>query len=298
MEMSIRMIKSMTGFGKGRAAVGELSLTVEIKSVNHRYGDITIKAPRSMMALEGEIRKRVGERLKRGRIDVYISLETLAGGDNVPVLNRPLAEGYLRLFAEMEQDYDLQGGVSLSLLAAQRDVISLQETSPVEEEVRRCLDEALDKALDALERMRMAEGDATGRDMAARLDLLDELLEAARQRAPLVPQEWRIKLQERLARLETGFEVDPQRLAQEVALFADRCDISEELSRFKSHLEQFRGLFASEEPVGRQMDFLVQELNREANTMGSKSNDVELTRQVVAIKAELEKIREQVQNIE
>jgi uncharacterized protein (TIGR00255 family) len=292
------MIKSMTGFGKGQAASGELSLTVEIKSVNHRYGDITVKAPRSMMTLDGEIRKRVGERLKRGRIDVYVSLESLVGGDKVPVLNRPLAENYLRLFAEMEQNYDLQGGVSLALLAAQRDVISLQETDPAEEDVRRCLDESLDKALDALERMRMAEGDATGRDMAARLDLLEELLETARQRAPLVPQEWRIKLQERLARLETGFEVDPQRLAQEVALFADRCDISEELARFKSHLEQFRGLFSSEEPVGRQLDFLVQELNREANTMGSKSNDVELTRQVVAIKAELEKIREQVQNIE
>lgn len=292
------MIKSMTGFGKGQAATGELSLTVEIKSVNHRYGDIAVKASRSMTALEGEIRKRVAGRLKRGRIDVYISLESLADGDKVPVFNRLLAESYLRLFAEMEQEYDLQGGVSLSLLAAQRDVISLQETEPAEEKVRSCLDEALDKALDALERMRMAEGDATGRDMAARLDLLEELLEAARQRAPLVPQEWRIKLQERLARLETGFEVDPQRLAQEVALFADRCDISEELARFKSHLEQFRGLFASEEPVGRQMDFLVQELNREANTMGSKSNDVELTRQVVAIKAELEKIREQVQNIE
>jgi len=292
------MIKSMTGFGKGQAATGEISLTVEVKSVNHRYGDITVKAPRSMMALEGEIRKRVGERLKRGRIDVYISLESLAGGDKVPVFNRPLAESYLRLFAEMERSYDLQGGVTLSLLAAQKDVISLQETDPAEEKVRRCLDEALDKALDALERMRMAEGDATGRDIAARLDLLEELLEAARQRAPLVPQEWRIKLQERLARLETGFEVDPQRLAQEIALFADRCDISEELSRFKSHLEQFRELSTSEEPVGRQMDFLVQELNRETNTMGSKSNDVELTRQVVAIKAELEKIREQVQNIE
>jgi uncharacterized protein (TIGR00255 family) len=292
------MIKSMTGFGKGQTATSEISLTVEIKSVNHRYGDITIKAPRFLMALEGLIRKRVGDRLKRGRIDVYINLESLVAGDKVPVLNRPLAESYLRLFTEMQKDCQLQGGVTLSLLASQRDVVTLQETDPAEEEVRRCLDRSLDLALDALERMRMAEGEATGRDMAARLTLLEELLASAQERAPLVPLEWRSKLQERLARLENKLELDPQRLAQEVALFADRCDISEELARFKSHLDQFRELFAAEEPVGRQMDFLVQELNRETNTMGSKSNDMELTRQVVAIKVELEKIREQVQNIE
>jgi uncharacterized protein (TIGR00255 family) len=292
------MIKSMTGFGKGQASSGDITLTVEIKSVNHRYGDVTIKAPRILMAREGEIRKKVGERLKRGRIDVYINLDHGTAGARIPVLDRALADNYLQLFAQMQQDYHLTGGIPLSLLVSQRDVITLEETDLVEEEVHAVLDEALDRALDALEKMRLAEGEATGNDMVSRLDLLEEMLTGAQLRAPLIPREWQIRLQERLQKLENGFEVDPQRVAQEVALFADRCDISEELTRFKSHLLQFRSLLDSTEPVGRQMDFLVQELNRETNTMGSKSNDVELTRQVVALKSELEKVREQVQNIE
>ncbi|MEZ4598918.1 MAG: YicC/YloC family endoribonuclease [Syntrophotaleaceae bacterium] len=292
------MIKSMTGFGKGQASAGNVNLTVEVKSVNHRYGDITIKLPRSLMAAEGEIRKRVGERLKRGRIDVYVNLDQGASGGKVPVLDGTLAENYLRLFSRMQEEYGLQGGITLALLASQKDVISLQELDPDTEEVWASLDTALDLAVDAVEKMRRTEGEATGRDIVARLELLEDLLNGIEQRAPLIPREWQGKLKERLQKLENGFEIDPQRIAQEIALFADRCDISEEISRFKSHMEQFRALLTALEPVGRQLDFLVQELNREANTMGSKSNDVELTRHVVAVKAELEKIREQVQNVE
>lgn len=292
------MIKSMTGYGKGQVSRNDISLMVEVKSVNHRYGDITVKLPRTLMVLEGEVRKLVGARLKRGRIDVYINLEFASAADKVPVLNQVLAEKYLQLLEGMERSFELTGGVSVQLLAAQKDVITLQEAEPAVEDVRICLDSALEKALDAVEGMRLAEGKSTCEDMQERFATLENLLAGAALRAPVVPQEWRQKLQERLARLEKGFEFDPQRVAQEVALFADRCDISEELTRFKSHLQQFGSLFEVDEPVGRQMDFLLQELNREANTMGSKSSDVELTRQVVAIKAELEKIREQVQNIE
>ncbi len=292
------MIKSMTGYGKGQVSRNDISLVVEVKSVNHRYGDITVKLPRTLMVLEGEVRKLVGARLKRGRIDVYINLEFASAADKMPVLNQVLAEKYLQLLEGMERNFELTGGVSVHLLAAQKDVITLQEAEPAVEDVRICLDSALEKALDAVEGMRLAEGKATCEDMQERFATLESLLAGAALRAPVVPQEWRQKLQERLARLEKGFELDPQRVAQEVALFADRSDISEELTRFKSHLQQFGSLFEVDEPVGRQMDFLLQELNREANTMGSKSSDVELTRQVVAIKAELEKIREQVQNIE
>ena len=292
------MIKSMTGYGKGQATRNDISLTVEVKSVNHRYGDVTVKVPRTLMVLEGEVRKQVGARLKRGRIDVYINLEFASDADKVPVLNRTLAEKYLELLEGLERSFELSGGVTVQLLATQKDVIILKEAEPAVEDVRHCLETALDGALNTVESMRRAEGKATRQDMEKRFGTLEKLLADAAQRAPLIPQEWRLKLQERLARLENGFEFDPQRVAQEVALFADRCDISEELTRFKSHLQQFASLFDVDEPVGRQMDFLVQELNREANTMGSKSNDVELTRLVVAIKAELEKIREQVQNIE
>jgi uncharacterized protein (TIGR00255 family) len=292
------MIKSMTGYGKGRTAVGDIALTVEVKSVNHRYGDVSVKLPRFLLGLEGEIKKRVSARLKRGKIDVFINVEGASSSILRPVVNRDLADAYLELFRRMRADYELNDEITLDLLVRQKEVVTLAESAPDEDALGSCLDGSLDSALDALERMRMAEGAATQRDMQERLDNLAKLLAEARVRAPLVPREWQGKLTERLARLEKGFEVDPQRVAQEVAVFADRCDVSEELTRFQSHLEQFRDLFESEDPVGRQLDFIVQEINREANTMGSKSNDLELTRLVVAMKAELEKIREQVQNIE
>ena len=188
--------------------------------------------------------------------------------------------------------------MTLGLLTAQRDVITLEEAEIDQGQVRDCLTAALDQALAAVERMRLNEGRSTLGDIESKLAGIDALLERVEARAPLIPEEWKTKLRERLERLEGEIEVDPQRLAQEMALFADRSDISEEIARFASHLQQFRALLQSDEPVGRQLDFLVQELNREANTMGSKSNDAELTRSVVSLKAELEKIREQAQNVE
>jgi uncharacterized protein (TIGR00255 family) len=292
------MIKSMTGYGKGQATAGEISLTVEIKSVNHRYGDISVKAPRFLLGYEAEIKKRVGERLKRGKIDVFINVENNACATRVPVLNKDLAAAYMVLFRQMRAEYALEGEVTVDLLAGQKEVVTLAEADPDEQAVVGCVSDALMKALAAMEQMRQSEGTATRHDMEEHLNHIESLLAGARERAPQVPLEWKDKLMERLARLENGFEVDPARVAQEVAVFADRCDISEELSRFTSHIEQFRGLFSAGDPVGRQMDFILQEMNREANTMGSKSNDLELTRMVVGMKADLEKIREQVQNIE
>ena len=215
-----------------------------------------------------------------------------------PALNRPLAAAYVALFEDMRTEFPVDGGIPLSLLVSQKEVVTLKEGDLPQESLKACLDSALSQALQALEGMRVREGEATLRDMEARLEVMEKLLGAVEGRAPQVAAEWQAKLKERLARLAGDIAVDEQRVAQEIAVFADRCDISEELVRFRSHLSQFRGLFSSDEPVGRQMDFLVQELNREVNTMGSKSNDAELTRQVVAIKAELEKVREQVQNVE
>ena len=292
------MIKSMTGYGKGQAGSDEVALTVEIKSVNHRFGDISVKAPRSLMALEGEIKKRVAQRLKRGKIDVFINQEFTGNSIVVPTWNRSLADAYIRLFEQMGEAYDLQGGIPLSLLVGQKDVVGLQETPLAEDLLKPVLEGALDRALEAMEKMRRTEGEAMQRDIESRLLFLETSLADIERRAPEVPREWQAKLRERLARLQQDVECDPQRVAQEIAVFADRCDISEEVVRFRSHLEQFRTLLGAGEPVGRQMDFLVQELNREINTMGSKSNDAELTRLVVSLKAELEKIREQVQNVE
>lgn len=291
------MIKSMTGYGRGQAQVDGLSFSVEIRAVNHRYGDVNVKAPRLLMPLETQIKKQVSTVLKRGKIDVFITQEAAGQVSAQPVINRPLADAYMQVFRQLSDDYELSDGISLNLLLGQRDVITLQEVSFEEFDFSSCLTAAIDTALQSLLVMRKKEGTATAVDMSQRLDLLAELLLVIVERAPQVAIEWQQKLKDRLDRLgdDAG---DPQRVAQEIAIFADRCDISEEVTRFNSHLAQFRGLLQQEEPVGRQMDFLVQELNREANTMGSKSNDAELTRQIVLLKSELEKIREQVQNIE
>jgi len=291
------MIKSMTGYGRGQAQVDGLSFAVEIRAVNHRYGDINIKSPRILMPLESQIKKRVSAVLKRGKVDVFITQETADQVAAQPVINESLAEEYMKIFQGLTKRYDLSGGIGLSLLLAQKDVLALQEVNLDVKDLSRCLNSAIDAALQALLVMRKNEGEATAVDIQQRLGLLTDLLAKITARAPQVPLEWQQKLKDRLDRLgdDAG---DPQRVAQEIAVFADRCDISEEVMRFNSHLEQFNELLTQEEPVGRQMDFLVQELNREANTMGSKSNDAELTRHVVLLKSELEKIREQVQNIE
>jgi uncharacterized protein (TIGR00255 family) len=292
------MIQSMTGYGKGEAQVDNVALAVEIRSVNHRYADITVKLPRTLLALENEIRRQVGQVLRRGKIDVFVTFGQAEETAVVPVLNRPLALAYGELFTSLRNELGLSGGVSLEMIVSQRDVIQLREAESSVDAVQGCLMTALERALDQLAAMRRVEGEATAGDLRERLDLLETLLGAVEQRAPLIPQEWQGKLMERLTRLQQSLEWDPQRVAQEVAVYADRCDISEELVRFRSHLGQFRAMFADPEPVGRRMDFLVQELNREVNTMGSKSNDAELTRVVVTMKAELEKVREQVQNVE
>jgi uncharacterized protein (TIGR00255 family) len=292
------MLKSMTGYGKGQASSDTVSLTVEIRSVNHRYSDVSIKVPRALMPLENDMKKRVTARLARGKIDVFINQEYAAGSSALPTINRPLATAYVELFERMRTTFAIDSGISLSLLASQKDVIVVKESELAIEEVASLASSAIEGALDALEGMRLKEGEALWLDIAGRLVEVERLLSRIEERAPQVPLEWQGRLKERLGRLQRDFEYDPQRVAQEIALFADRSDISEEIVRFHSHLKHFHELQGGAEPVGRQMDFLVQELNREINTMGSKSNDAEMTRLVVAIKAELEKIREQVQNVE
>lgn len=292
------MLMSMTGYGKGEARAGNLTLTVEIKTVNHRYADITVKLPRSLMGFEADIRRRVGNKLRRGKIDLFVNFGQSEEAQVVPVLNRPLAEAYRDLFVTMRDELGLGGDIPVSLVAAQRDVVVLREAEEAVDTLGEGLIEALEKALEQLVGMRRTEGVSTAADLVERLSQLDNLLVKVERRAPSVPREWQERLQERLARLQSNLECDPQRVAQELAICADRCDISEEIVRFRSHMGQFRGMFDDADAVGRRMDFLVQELNREVNTMGSKANDAELTRLVVEMKAELEKVREQVQNVE
>lgn len=291
-------MNSMTGYGKGSNVTDAVHYIAEIKTVNHRHIDVSVKLPRALMFLENEVKNWVSSYLHRGKIDVYISREGDSAELMQPQLNEAAAAAYIKVYKQLIERFHLAEDIPLSMLAAQKEVVVLSEPQIDESNVRERLKEAVTEALAAVTQMRSAEGRSMYNDIVARLQVLEEYLHNIEQRTPQVVVEWQQKLHRRIETLLHEVEVDPQRLAQEVAVFADRCDISEEVVRFKSHIEQMHGLLTHTGAVGRQMDFLLQELNREANTMGSKSNDAELTRNVVALKAELEKIREQVQNIE
>ncbi|GAW67271.1 yicC domain protein [Geoanaerobacter pelophilus] len=292
------MIKSMTGYGKGESTHEGGRFVVEVRCVNHRYGEVTVKLPRALMQFENEIKKRVAERLVRGKIDVFIQVEN-AVSLGVPTANLPLARGYLKAFNSIKEALGLEGEVKLSLIASQRDVVTVAaEAEATLEEIPPELVQALEDALRRVDEMRLFEGESLHADFVKRREVLAQLIAKVAARSPLVVQEYAQRLKERVAQLLTEGNVPEERLALEVALLADKCDVTEELVRLESHLRQFDETLNSSEPVGRKLDFLLQEINREVNTTGSKANDAQMAALVVELKAELEKIREQVQNIE
>lgn len=292
------MIKSMTGYGKAEVASEQGRFAVEIRSVNHRYGEISIRMPRGFMALENDIKKMLGNVLKRGKIDVYIQWEEVAGAVSMPQADTALAQGYADLFRNMLSELGVAGDVPLSLILTQKGVLKDVATVIDETELMPQLVSAVQAAVVAIDAMRCREGDALSQDLTARRVQVAEWIEQIGSRAPQVVSEYRQKLKSRLDQLLDGAEMDAARLAQEVALMADRCDVTEELVRLASHFSQFDEALLLAEPVGRKLDFLMQEMNREVNTIGSKSSDAEVTGLVIRIKAEMEKMREQVQNVE
>ena len=293
------MIKSMTGYGKAGAVTECGRLIVEIRSVNHRYGEIYVKIPRALMQFENEVRKRVAGQLKRGKIEVFVQQEGVLGADSQPVLNLPLAKAYHEMFMRMKEALGLHEPVTLSLIAAQKDVLSLGgENEGAAEILQEELLAAVGGAVDNLDAMRLREGAALMEDLVSRRESLSTLIARVAEHAPQVVVDSAKRLKERVEQLAGDSGVDEGRIVQEIAFTADRCDITEELVRFDSHLRQFDETILMDEPVGRKLDFLLQELNREVNTIGSKANDSDITSCVVQLKAELEKIREQVQNIE
>lgn len=292
------MIKSMTGYGKAESAYGAGRITVELRCVNHRYGEVTVKLPRVLLQFENEIKKRVAEKLSRGKIDVFIQLEgALALG--VPTPNLPLARGYHKAFTSIVEALGLADQVTLALIATQRDVISIaaEPEAPIEE-IPQELVAAIDEALRKVDEMRVFEGESLMADFRKRREMLAEYIGRVSARSPQVVAEYAERLKERIGQLTSESGFPEERLALEVALLADKCDITEELVRLESHLRQFDETLTRGEPVGRKLDFLLQEINREVNTIGSKANDAQIAANVVELKAELEKIREQVQNIE
>ncbi|MCP3101386.1 YicC family protein [Myxococcus sp. K15C18031901] len=292
------MLKSMTGFGAGRARVGDEEVSVEVRSLNHKFCEVKARLPRELASLEPAVTKQVKDRLARGSVEVLVKRQAATASGTVPTVDLNLAREYLRTFRELAQELGLSGDVTWAQVANQQGVVRLEEKGVDLESATPAVMTALDQALSALEKMRLVEGEAIHADLDARMKLLEGWSREVAQLAPRAVQDYQQRLTDRVAELARGVAVDPQRLAQEVALFAERTDIAEEVTRLASHLEQFRVLMASSEPAGRRMDFLVQEMHREVNTTGSKSQHAEISARVVSMKAEVERIREQVQNIE
>jgi uncharacterized protein (TIGR00255 family) len=291
-------LKSMTGFGEGTASAGGIRVTVEISSVNRKQLDVNISLPRNLIALDARVQSLVRREFSRGRISGIARVEAANGAAGTVKIDGVLAAQYVDGIRSVAKKLKLTDDLGAEALSCFPGVISVEQENLDADHVSAVLDDAMDNALRGLAKMRLIEGKALAADLRERLTLLDELMKDIRTLSAHVVKNQREKLFQRLEEAGLNDLAADERLVKEVALFADRCDISEELTRLKSHLAQARKLLRSSEPVGRTLDFLCQELFREINTIGSKANEVEITRQAVAFKTELERIREQVQNIE
>lgn len=291
------MIRSMTGFGAGRGQGGGEEIDVEVRSVNHKFCEVKARLPRELAALESEMVRMVKDRLARGGIEVTVR-RSAARGALSPRVDHLLASEYARAFADLRERLRLPGEVTLADVLSAEGVVGLEERAADLETIRAAAGQALSQALGALASMREREGGALARDIEGRLQTVEALVVRVEALAPQSIEYYRARLDERIQELTRGLAPDPVRLATEVALFADRMDVTEEMTRLSSHVAQMRSLMAGGEPSGRKMDFLVQEMHREANTIGSKSQSAEIAAAVVSLKAEIERMREQVQNVE
>jgi uncharacterized protein (TIGR00255 family) len=291
--------RSMTGFGRGEAPAAGGRVVVEARSVNHRFMEVALRLPPGYASLEPRLRKLVTGRFARGRIDLTTTVQAESGGGRAPAVDWEFATGLRARLEELKSRLGLPGDVDLALLAAQRGVFVAEEAGP--EPTWEPVAAAAGAALDALAAMRTEEGAALAADVRERLDRMLVLVEQVAARAPVVPAEYRERLAARVRALLAdagGVGLDPGRLEQEVALLAERADVTEELTRLRSHLGQIAALLRAAEPVGRKLEFLLQEVHREVNTIGSKSTDMTITRTVLELKGELEKLREQAANVE
>ena len=293
------MIRSMTGFGAGRAQAGGESVAVELRSVNGKFCDVRAHLPRELAGLEPVVARIVKSRVARGVVDVNVRREAPGSVRGAaPRVDLGLAAAYAKALREMRAELGLSGELTLHDLVGLEGVVGLSEIVADPEPAAKALERALADALDALDDMRRREGEALARDLSVRLGAVETGAAAIRAAAPQSVEAYRERLAARVAELSRGVPADPARLAQEVAFFAERVDVSEELTRLASHLGQLRALVASDVPAGRRLEFLVQEVNREVNTVGSKSQNAGIAAQVVEVKAELERVREQIANVE
>lgn len=291
------MIRSMTGYGRGKYDKDGRSYTVDIKTVNHKYLDINVKLPRQISYLEDKTRRLISESFTRGKVDVFITFENFSNVGRELKLDRALAEGYIAELRSLVTDYKLKDDISACAIARIPDVLKIEneddETLFWDE-----LKEAVKEACKNLLTMKVIEGKKLKEDILIRLNSLSNRINKIDELSSGLVEEYIKKLEDRIKELTQNTQIDETRLAQEVVIYSDKCSIQEEVTRFKSHIEQFKETLNSDEAVGKRLDFLVQEINREINTIGSKANSLAITKQVVEVKTELENIREQIQNIE
>lgn len=292
------MVMSMTGFGRAEMTVGSRDIIVEIKSVNHRYFEFFCRTSRGCSFLEDKLKKYVNERVSRGKVDMYVSV-TETDDTSVEVeLNKPLASGYINAMQTLANEYGIENDVSVSVLSRFGDIFQISRPPADEEAVFNDVRQVADAALEQFLLMRQAEGEKLRTDILSRAETIISIVGEIEERSPITVQEYRDRLYAKLSEVLQSANIDDQRILTEAAIFADKVAVDEETVRLRSHFDQMQKFLSSGEPVGRKLDFIVQEMNREANTIGSKVNDSALAHKVVDIKGELEKIREQVQNIE
>lgn len=292
------MIKSMTGYGKSEQTIDSLNVTVEIKSVNHRYFEFSARVPREYGFLEEKLKKYCNSLITRGKVECYVSVEDLEEREMEVNVNETLAAGYVKALKELSERFGLKDDISAVTLSRYPDVITLHKASEDEERIWNAVKTVAETAVSKFIKMRETEGSKLRGDILSRADYIIECVEFIEGRSPETVREYNEKLKQRMKELLGDAAVDEQRLLNEAAIYADKIAVDEETVRLRSHISQLREFMNSSEAIGRKLDFLVQEINREANTIGSKAQDVDIAKKVIAIKAEVEKIREQVQNIE
>ena len=292
------MLRSMTGFGRCEDTVDGRDIIVEIKSVNHRYFEFSSRITRGYGFLDEKLKSYIQGRIARGKVDVYVSIETLEDTDAQVLVNHSLASGYVAALRELAERYNLRDDISVSSVSRYSDIFTIHKTPEDEEIIWNAVRQVLDRSLDAFIRMRETEGSRLKADVESRAERILALVSQIEERSPQTVKEYEQKLLARLQEMLSDVKIEEQRILTEAAIFADKVAVAEETVRLRSHFDQFRKMLNSEEAIGRKLDFIVQEMNREANTIGSKAVDSQIAYLVVEIKAEIEKIREQIQNIE
>ena len=292
------MVKSMTGYGRARETRSGRDITVEVRSVNNRYLDCTVKLPRAYIFVEDAVKSRVQKAVSRGKVDVFITIDATAADETVVTVNEPLARGYYQALTQLKDILSLQDDLTVTALAKFPDVLTVTKAEEDLDTVATDICAVLDEALSAYNAMRATEGAKLGEDISGRAATIETVVGKVEERSPQTVAAYREKLTARMQEVLQSTAIDESRILTEAAIFADKIAVDEETVRLRSHIAQLRTMLQSEQPIGRKLDFLIQEVNRECNTIGSKCNDLTIAQDVVNMKAEVEKIREQVQNIE